>query len=140
MDMHKYLRNNKNLFDKVEWVKELSSQAIGVTDTDVLRQMLRHISRKGSGKILKYGSLKFSQQELILDQLLKSQQVSPRTAYNWFLYIRAPEEACELAREGKISQNEIKRRMEAGLRKSDPEHEKLGKEILQDIIKLVGRM
>lgn len=138
--MQKYLRNNMGLFDKVAWVKDISYQAIGVNDQAVLRQMLRHISRKGSGKMVKYGVLKFSQQELILDQLLKSHQVSPRTAYNWFLYIRAPEEVCELGREGKISQNEIKKRMATGLRKSDPEHEKLGKEILLDIIKLVGRM
>lgn len=138
--MKKYLRNNMNLFDKVEWVKRLSAEALGISEEAHLRRMLRHLARKGTSQAKKFGVLGFSQQELILDQLLKSNEVSPRTAYNWFIYIKAPEEVCELGREGKISQNEIKRRAGGVLRKSDPEHEKLGKEILQDIIRLVEAM
>ena len=138
--MKKYLRNNMNLFDKVEWVKKLASEAIGVSDEAVLKKMLRHLWHKGSVGTKKYGVLRFSQQEIILDQLLKSNEVSPRSAYRWFSLIKVPEEVCELGREGKISQNEIQRRASGLLRKSDPEHEKLGKEILQDIIKIVEMM
>ena len=38
MEMKKYLRNNMNLFDKVEWVKKLASEAIGVSDEAVLKK------------------------------------------------------------------------------------------------------
>ena len=138
--MKKYLRNNMNLFDKVEWVKQLASEALGVSDEAILKKMLRHLWCKGSIRAAKYGVLRFSQQEIILDQLLKSNEVSPRSAYRWFSLIKAPEEVCELGREGKISQNEIQRRASGLLRKSDPEHEKLGKEILQDIIRIVEMM
>ena len=138
--MRKYLRSNMNLFDKVEWLKTLSREAIGVSDEAVLRRMLRRLYHKGSGNLKQYGVLQFSQQELILDQLMKSNEVSPRTAYNWFLYIRVPEEVCDLGRSGKISQNEIKRCSETVLRKSDPEQDKLGKEILQDIVRVVEVM
>ena len=138
--MKKYLRNNMNLFDKVEWVKHLATDAIGISEETVLRKMLRHLARKGTSQVNKFSIARFSQQELILDQVLKSNEVSPRTAYNWFIYMRAPEEACELGRQGKISQNELRRRASGVLRKCDPEHEKLGKEILQEIIKIVEAM
>ena len=140
MEMKKYLRNNMNLFDKVEWVKQLASEAIGVSDVIVLKRMLRHLWSKGSVRTSKYGVLRFSQQEILLDQLLKSNEVSPRSAYRWFSLVKAPEEICELGRDGKISQNEIQRRASGLLRKSDPEHEKLGKEILQNIIRIVEMM
>ena len=138
--MKKYLRNNMNLFDKVEWVKQLASEAIGISDETVLKRMLRHLWSKGNVRTNKYSVLRFSQQEIILDQLLKSNEVSPRSAYRWFSLVKAPEEVCELGREGKISQNEIQRRASGLLRKSDPEHEKLGKEILQNIIRIVEMM
>lgn len=138
--MKKYLRNNMNLFDKVEWVKQLASEAIGVSDVIILKRMLRHLWHKGSVGKNKYGVSKFSQQEIILDQLLKSNEVSPRSAYRWFSLIHAPEEVCELGREGKISQNEIQRIASRVLQKSDPEHEKLGKEILQEIIRIIEAM
>jgi hypothetical protein len=140
MEMKKYLRNNMTLFDKVEWLKRLSSEAIGVSDEALLRGMLRRLSRKGSGSINKYGVLRFSQQELVLDQLLKSSEVSPRSAYRWFSLLKAPIEAHELGRCGKLSQNQIEKQYSKVLRKSDPEQDKLGKEILQDIIKVVEGM
>lgn len=139
MEMKKYLRNNMTLFDKVEMVKQLASETIGISSEDVLRKMLRRLCKKGSCQSSKYGILKFSQQELVLDQILKSSEISPRTAYNWFLCIKAPEEVCELGREGKISQNEIKRRRADILQKS-PEQDKLSQEILEDIRKLVEVM
>jgi len=138
--MKKYLRSNMNLFDKVEWLKTLSREAIGVSDEDVLRRILRRLYCKGSGDIKRYGVLQFSQQELILDQLLKSNEVSPRSAYRWFSLLKAPKDVCELGRSGKITQNEMEQRSSALLRKSDPEHEKLGKEIIQDITKVVEVM
>ena len=134
--MKKYLRNNMNLFDKIEWVKQLSTDAIGISDEAVLRRMLGRLYRKGSGQVKKFGVLQLSQQELILDQLLKSQEVSPRSAYRWFLLAKAPKEVCELGREDKITQNEIQRRLRGVLQKS-PEQDKFSKEIIQDIIKVV---
>src|SRR3989344_9571132 len=89
MEMKKYLRNNMNLFDKVEWVKHLATDAIGISEEAVLRKMLRHLARKGTSQVNKFSITRFSQQELILDQVLKSNEVSPRTAYNWFIYMRA---------------------------------------------------
>ena len=139
--MKKYFRNNMNMFDKIEWLKKLSQDAIGISDEATLRRMLKRLSVKGSTKyIKKYGISQFTQQELILDQLMKSNEVSPRTAYNWFLYIRASKEVCDLGRKGAISQNDIKRHLYSGLQKPDQEHEKLGKEIIRDILKIVEGM
>jgi len=134
--MKKYLRNNMNLFSKIEWVKQLSTDAIGISDEVVIKRMLGRLYRKGTSQIKKYGILQLSQPELILDQLLKSNEVSPRSAYRWFLLAKAPKEVCELGREDKISQNEIQRRLQGVLQKS-PEQDKLSKEIIQDIIKVV---
>ncbi|MEM4264105.1 MAG: hypothetical protein QW666_04415 [Candidatus Woesearchaeota archaeon] len=138
--MKKYLRQNTNTFDKVEWVKQLASEAIGVSDEAIIRRMLGHLRRKGTCKFNKYGVLQFSQKELVLDQLLKSNEVSPRSAYRWFLLLKAPEEVRELGQDNKISQNEMWRRAQGVLQNSSPEQEKLGKEILQDIIKIVEMM
>ena len=138
--MKKYLRNNMNMFDKIDWIKQLASDAIGVSDEVVLRRMLSRLCRKGRGLVRKYGVLHFSQQELILEQLLKSNEVSPLSAYRWFLLIRAPEEISELGQKSKISQNEIERRMQGVRQKSDPEREKLGREILLDIVRIVEAM
>lgn len=137
--MKKYLRHNTNVFDKVELVKRLCSEAIGISDEAVIRKILGHLRYKGAGKFKKYGVLRFSQRELVLDQLLKSNEISPRTAYGWFNLMQAPKEVCELGQNDKISQNEMKRRMQGVLQKS-PEQEKLGKEILQDILKIVEMM
>ncbi|MDP3699236.1 MAG: hypothetical protein Q8R47_06665 [Nanoarchaeota archaeon] len=138
--MKKYLRNNMNLFDKVEWVKQLSSEAIGVTDNIILKKMLRRLCDKSKVSAMKYGVLRFSQQELILDQLLKDNEVSPRSAYRWFSLLQVPENVRQLGEECKISQNEIMHLSSNERLKSDPEHEKLGKEILQDIIRIVEMM
>ena len=138
--MKKYLRNNMNLFDKVEWIKLLSSEAIGVNDNVILKKMLRRLCDKSKISTLKYGVLRFSQQELILDQLLKDNEVSPRSAYRWFSLLYVPKNVRQLGEECKISQNEIIRLSRKERLKSDLEHEKLGKEILQDIIRIVEMM
>ncbi|MBW2972797.1 hypothetical protein KY346_00210 [Candidatus Woesearchaeota archaeon] len=138
--MKKYLRNNTNLFDKVEWVKQMCSEAIGVSDEVIIRKMLSKLRTKGTAKFSRYGVLRLSQRELVLDQLLKSNEISPRTAYSWFILIRAPKDVCELGRNDKISQNEMKRRMKGFLQKRHPEQEKLRKEIMKDILKVVEAM
>lgn len=138
--MKKYLRNNMNLFDKVEWVKQLSSEAIGITDNVILKKMLRRLCDKSKISTKKYGVARFSQQELILDQLLKDNEVSPRSAYRWFSLLQVPENVRQLGQECKISQNEIVRLSRNERLRSDPEHEKQGKEILQDILRLVEAM
>lgn len=138
--MKKYLRNNMNLFDKVEWVKKLSSEAIGVSDEVILKKMLRRLCDKGRVSTKKYGVARFSQQELLLGQLLKDQEVSPRSAYRWFRLLKVSENVRQLGENCQISQNEIARLSRNERLKSDPEHEKLGKEILRDIIKLVEAM
>gem|GEM_PF-3131493 len=138
--MKKYLRHNMTMFDKVEWVKQLCSEAVGISDEAVIKKMLGRISRKGMCKLNKFGMLKFSQKELVLDQLLKSNEVSPRSAYRWFLLLKVPKEVRELGQENRISQNEIVRRSFNVRQKSDPAKEKLDKEILQDIVKLVEVM
>lgn len=79
--MKKYLRDNRNVFQKVDWLRDLASQAIGVSEDAVLRRMLGRLRRKGTAEYKKYGVLKFSREELILDQILKAQEVSPKTAY-----------------------------------------------------------
>ena len=140
MEMKKYLRHNMTMFDKVEWVKQLCSEAVGISDEAVIKKMLGRISRKGMCKLNKFGMLKFSQKELVLDQLLKSNEVSPRSAYRWFLLLKVPKEVRELGQENRISQNEIVRRSFNVRQKSDPAKEKLDKEILQDIVKLVEVM
>ena len=139
MEMKKYMRNNMNVFDKVEWVKQLTSEALGIENETAIRRMLSHLRRKGSASMKKYGVLKFTQQELILDQLLKANEVSPRAAYNWFILVRCSENVRDLGMQDLITQNEIGNRMKGLLRKS-PEQEKLGKEILNDIAKIVGVM
>ncbi len=136
--MKKYLRQNMNVFEKIEWLKQISSEAIGVSETTVLRRMLSRIRRKGSAEFRKYNILKLTQQELILDQLLKAHEVSPKTAYTWFLLLKAPKEVIESGQKDKLSQNEMLRRCVGVRQKSaDPEHEKLGQEIIHDIIKLI---
>lgn len=70
-----------NLFDKVEFVKKLASESVGTSEERILRPMLRRIGRKGVTKAKKYGVSRYSQQELILDQILKANEISPRTAY-----------------------------------------------------------
>ena len=133
--MKNYLRHNMNVFDKIEWLKRLSKEAIGVSDEATLRRMLSRLRRKGTAEFSKYGFLKLTQQELILDQLLKSNEVSPKAAYKWFLFLRAPKEVIESGLKDRISQNEMLRRSKGLLKKFDPQHEALGKEIIQDIIK-----
>jgi len=134
--MKKYLRHNMSVFQKVEWLKRLSSEAIGVSDNEVLTHMLSRLRRKGTAEFRKYGVLRLSQNELILDQLLKGNKVSPKTAYIWFLLMRAPKMDLESGDEEGLSQNELLRRCAGRLRMS-PEKEKLGKEIIRDIIKLM---
>ena len=135
--MKKYLRHNRSVFEKIEWLKQLSAEAIGVSDVATLRRMLSHLRRKGSAEFLKFGILKLSQQELILDQLLKANEVSPKTAYTWFLLLRAPPEVIESAQKDEISFNEMRRKCVGVRKKSTPEEEALGKEIIQDIIRLI---
>ena len=138
--MEKNLRNNMNLFDKVEWVKKLASEAIGVSDEETLRRLLRRLYSKGMGQYKRYGVLKYTKEELVLDQLLKDYQVSPRTAYRWFMFLKAPQDVRQLAKENMISQNELERRSQGLLLKSTPEQEKLGKEIIQRICALIEVM
>lgn len=135
--MKKYLRQNMNVFEKIEWLKQLSAEAIGVSDEAVLRRMLSKLRRKGTAEFRKFGILRLSQQELILDQLLKANEVSPKSAYSWFLLLRAPPEVIESGRKDRLSQNEMLRRSSGVRQKSTPEQEALGKEILQDIIRLI---
>jgi len=136
--MKKYLRQNMNVFEKIDWLKQLSAEAIGVSDTTILRRMLGRLRRKGSAEFRKYNILKLTQQELILDQLLKAHEVSPKTAYTWFLLLKAPPEVIESGRKDLISQNAMVRQCVGVRGKSlDPEHEKLGQEIIQDIIRLI---
>lgn len=138
--MKKYLRHNMGTFDKIEWLKQLASEAIGVSDEAVLRRMLGRLRRKGTAEFRKYGILKLSQQELILDQLLRSNEVSPKSAYTWFLLLRAPQEVIENGQKDHISQNEMLRQSAGIRKKSEPEQEALGKEILADIIRLIEVM
>ncbi len=140
MEMKKYLRNNMNLFDKVEWVKQLCADAIGVSEDEVIRKMLGRLRKRGVVQKRKYGLGRFTQQELILDQLLKSNEVSPRTAYRWFCMLKAPKEILEIGKENELSQNEILRRSQGVLQKVTPEQQELGEEIRQEILKLVRLM
>ena len=135
--MKKNLRHNMNVFQKVEWLKQLASEAIGVSEEAVLKRMLGRLKRKGNAEFKKYGILRFSQQELILDQILKANEISPRTAYIWFLAIRNPEEVLEKGRRDELSQNQMVKLSRFVRPKSDPKHEALGKEIIQDIIRLI---
>ena len=135
--MKRYLRHNMNVFEKIEWLKQLAADAIGVTDFLVLRRMISRLRRKGTAEFRKYGVLKFTQQELVLDQILKANEVSPKTAYRWFFLLKAPKEVIESGQQDRISQNEMLRRYSSVRRKSDPEQDKLGQEIIQDILKLI---
>ncbi len=135
--MKRYLRHNMNVFEKIEWLKQLATDAIGVSDIATLRRMISRLRRKGTAEFKKYGILKFTQQELILDQLLKANEVSPKTAYRWFFLLRAPKEVIESGQQDRISQNEMLRRYRSVRQKSDPEQDKLGQKIIQDIIKLI---
>jgi len=126
-----------NVFEKIEWLKQLAADAIGVTDFLVLRRMISRLRRKGTAEFRKYGVLKFTQQELVLDQILKANEVSPKTAYRWFFLLKAPKEVIESGQQDRISQNEMLRRYSSVRRKSDPEQDKLGQEIIQDILKLI---
>lgn len=135
--MKKYLRYNMNTFEKVEWLKRLSAEAIGVSDEVILRRMLSRIKRKGSAEFRKYNILKLTQQEIILDQLLKANEVSPKSAYTWFLLLRAPKEVIESGQKDQLSQRKMLSFCKSVRQKSDPAKEKLGQEILQDIIRLI---
>ena len=136
--MKRYLRHNMNTFEKLEWLKQLAADAIGVSDMVVLRRMISRLRRKGTAEFRKYGVLKLTQQELVLDQILRANEVSPKTAYTWFLLLKAPKEVVESGQQDRLSQNEMLRRCRSVRQKSaSPEHEKLGQEIIQDIIKLI---
>lgn len=55
MDMKKYLQDNMNAFEKVNWLKQLCSEAIGVSDAAVIQRMLSRLRRKGSAELKKSG-------------------------------------------------------------------------------------
>jgi len=136
--MKKHLRDNRNVFQKIEWLRELASQTIGVSNDAALRRMLGRLRRKGKAEFKKYGVLTFTREELVLDQVLKAQEVSPKTAYGWLLLLRrAPQEVLESGHRDEISLNEMFRQCKGVRQKRTPEEEKLAQEILQDIMRLI---
>lgn len=138
--MKQPIRRKENFLDKKYFVKSLIFKAVGIENDVRIRKMLRHLCSYDGMAFNKYGERKLTNEEMIVAQILKQNQLSPRTVYRWFCLVKAPKETLELVKNNQISMNELVKLSRNLRKRKDPELEKLGKEIIQDIIKVVEAM
>lgn len=132
MDM-KTLRR-MSLFEKVDFVRRLVVEVLGVDNDEVILRMLSRLAHK-SGVLRRYGGFYYTREEQVLGQLLADHGMSSKTVYTWFLLSRSPKNLLEMYRSGEISQNQLLRMKE---RRAAPRHDKaLEAEILNDVKRLI---
>ena len=135
--MKKYIRCNMSLQQKIDFLRKLIYDATGIDDLVLIKKMVNRLSRYGLPEVSKYSFSRLSEQEKIVRQILEVNEISPKSAYKWLLLLGQPQSLIDLVNSGNISMNEMTRRCTKIKREIDPEHEKLGKEIIDDITKLV---
>jgi len=77
--MEKY-QYGKNFLEKKEFLKILISDVMGLDNDFKIRKMLRGLCSYTGLDQMKYGRIKLTNEELILAQILKYNQISPTTA------------------------------------------------------------
>ena len=135
--MKKYLRENMSLQQKIDFIKQLINDSIGINDLFLIKKMIGRLSRYNTPRVNKYNISRLNQNEDVVRQILDEQEISPKSAYRWFLLLEQPKDVIDLVHSGQISINEAIRRSQKIKREIDPEHTKLGKEIIEEIRKLV---
>jgi len=129
-----------SLQQKVDFLRKLIFDATGINDLVLIRRMIGRLSKYGLPKVNKFGMPMKDETTIIVGTILDQQKVSPKTAYRWLLVLKQPQEILNQINSGEISMNKAILMKREEKRTIDPEHEKLGKEILSDMIKLVGEI
>ena len=121
-------------------MKRLVFEAVKIDSDIKIRKMLRHLWGPSDLAFKKYGQAKLTEQEVIVGHLLREHKISPRTAYTWFNLSNAPKEILELVETNKITFNKAQKMIRGVKMKDNRELTQLGKEILEDVVKVVGAM
>lgn len=124
------------LFDKIDFIRKIVFEATKIQDDVVITRMLARTSRRGKGYYRQFSVLKLTNNEIILEEVLKTHKISPRTAYKWFLLLRSKSDVIEKLRDGEITASDAY--LTNRERRQYPK--RLGKEIKEEIIELIGRM
>ena len=121
------------LFDKIDFIRKIVFEAMKVEDDAVITRMLSRLSKKGTGYYRHFGVLNLSNNEIILGELLKSHNISPITAYKWFLLLRSKKDVLE-----KLQNNEISAVKAASLKRDSKNLSSIkGREIIDEINLLI---
>ncbi len=132
--MQKYFRNNRSLLSKVDFIRHLCNEAIGDTSNEYITKMLGRLRLRGTEYVKKYGEIHYTNHELILDQLLRSNEISPRSAYRWFILLRAPKKLIERVEQGELSIIRLEKECQTLRRKDAPQYKELEEKILKQIM------
>ncbi len=124
------------LFEKIDFIRKIVFEATKIQDDVVITRMLARVSRRGKGYYRQFSVLKLTNNEIMLEELLKTHKISPRTAYKWFLLLRSKPDVLEKLREGEITA--VDAYMTNRERRQYPKQ--LGREIKEEIIELIRRM
>jgi len=100
----------RNLFDKINEIKEKINILVPEIDGEKLITIMSHLRREYEGRYY-YGRhgksnkiLKLTNNERLIKELLLKQGLNPSTVYRWFLAARIPSDVMWKLRKGKISQ------------------------------------
>ena len=101
----------RNLFDKVNELKQKIYMLMPEIDGEKLIIIMRHIRREYEGKLVygRYGKtnkkVELTHTEHLIKELLLKEGMNPSTCYRWFLATRIPSDVMDKLRRGQISQN-----------------------------------
>jgi len=124
------------LFEKIEFIRKVVFEATKIQDDQVITKMLARISRKGRGYYRQFSVLNLTNNEIVMEQLLKTHKLSPHTVYKWFLLLRSKPDVLSKLREGEMTAKDAF--LTNRERKQYPKQ--LGREIKEEIIELIRRM
>lgn len=100
----------RNLFDKVNEIKQRINMLVPEIDGEKLIMIMSHLRREWEGKYY-YGrrgttnkKLKLTHTECLIKELLLKEGINPSTSYRWFLAARIPSDVMDKLRKGLISQ------------------------------------
>jgi len=124
------------LFEKIEFIRKIVFEATKIQDDALITRMLARLCKKGRGYYRQFSVLKLTNNEMIFGELLKTHNISPQTAYKWFLLLRSKPDIIE-----KLKNNEISAEKAFLTNRERRQYPKqLGKEIKEEIIELIRRM
>ena len=129
-----------NFLEKKGFLKSLIFEALRLEDDRRICKMLRHLWGDCRLGYNKFGDSKLTNEELVLARILSEQKISANSAYRWFRLSNAPKDMLELAMCNKVSMNSVTRKFHGFRQKPDPEHEREGRSILREIVKVAGVM